>query len=52
MAMATGMPPLISNKNKIFNIGFLSDLEVRLNGQSFLTQDVATRCSRVANEFS
>lgn len=28
MAMATGMPPLISNKNKIFNIGFLSELEV------------------------
>jgi hypothetical protein len=27
MAMATGMPPLISNKNKIFNIEFLSDLE-------------------------
>jgi hypothetical protein len=28
MAMATGMPPLINNKNKIFNIEFLSDLEV------------------------
>jgi hypothetical protein len=27
MAMATGMPPLMSNKNKIFNIEFLSDLE-------------------------
>jgi hypothetical protein len=26
IAMATGMPPLMSNKNKIFNIGFLSDL--------------------------
>jgi hypothetical protein len=28
MAMATGMPPLINNKNKTFNMGFLSNLEV------------------------
>ena len=29
MAMATGMPPLMSNKNKIFNMSFLSGVEMK-----------------------